>query len=64
MKKLLICNSFSLFIVLTQAVFYEFDLDNSESIILQGKVFELALGDELRLVMDENPTDGYNWSFT
>ena len=62
MKKLIIL---PLLLALSQAAaYFEFDLDNNDAVILQGKPLNISVGDEIRLVMDENPTDGYRWSIS
>ena len=62
MKKLIIL---PLLLALSQAAaYFEFDLDNNDAVILQGKPLNISIGDDIRLVMDENPTDGYRWSIS
>jgi Chagasin family peptidase inhibitor I42 len=44
----------------TSMDYFEYDLDDPNSLCYQGPL-KLKIGDEVRFVVDENPTTGYTW---
>lgn len=52
----------TLLIATTSATLYEFDLNNADhQVILSSGPLSLIVGDQVKLVVNENPTTGYKW---